>query len=244
MKTAVFVEGQTELILIREMLLRHFAYQEVSIACYTLFSDNKLNATDYSFPAPNEFAETHFQIINVGGDNAVLTRLLNREQELINAGYDLILGLRDMFSENYIKIVKDRTIKKEISDKFIDGHNQQIRSKATRPESIRFHFAVMEAEAWFLGMPEALTRMDNRLTAEYIEEHRKYNIDEIDPETEFFHPANEVKAIYELVGRRYDKSKGDIDQLVNQVTKEDYETLDSGEKCESFSSFYKSLVQR
>jgi hypothetical protein len=39
-KVAVFVEGQAELILVRELLLKMYDYQDIGINCYNLICDN------------------------------------------------------------------------------------------------------------------------------------------------------------------------------------------------------------
>ncbi len=57
-KTAIFVEGQTKLVFVREYLLKSYAYQDISIACYTLFRDDSFNTTEYAFP--NENARNFF----------------------------------------------------------------------------------------------------------------------------------------------------------------------------------------
>lgn len=236
MKTAIFVEGQTELILVREMLLRLCEYTNVAIECFTLFANNRLHTTEYEFP--NSEANYSFHIINVGNDNAVLSRLLKREQSLWNAGFDIIIGLRDMYSKAYRELAKDSKIHAELNQEFIQTHRETIDNKAQQPDKIFFSFAIMEAEAWMLGVPEAFGRMDGKLTLENIEEKVKFNLKDTDPETTFFHPANEIKAIFELAERNYNKSKGDSYAMVSNINKEDYEALNENEKCASFSTFY------
>lgn len=239
MKTAIFVEGQTELILVREMLLRVFEYQNICLECYTLFTDSKFESTEYSFE--DDTAEYYFQIINVGNDNAVIKRLLNREKYLWNAGFDRIIGLRDMYSKDYRILSNKRKIDKSLNQKFIEGSRKTIDEKAKQPDKIFFSFAIMEAEAWLLGMPITFERINEDLTIENIAKSLKISLNMIDPETEFFQPANEIKAIFELVKRNYNKSKGDSYALVSRIEKEDYETLYESEKCASFSTFYQHL---
>jgi len=239
MKTAIFVEGQTELILVREMLLRLFEYQNIHLECYTLFTDSKFHADEYPFG--DEAAEYYFQIINAGSDNTVITRLLNREKYLWNVGFDRIIGLRDMFSENYRRLSRKRKIDQSLNQKFIEGSRKTIDEKAEQPDKIFFSFAIMEAEAWLLGMPIAFERMNEDLTIKNIAKSLNINLNEIDPETDFFHPANEVKAIFDLTENKYKKRKGDVSALVACIEKEDYEALNESEKCASFSTFYEHL---
>jgi len=239
MKTAIFVEGQTELILVREMLLKLFDYQNISLECFNLFSVESLHPVEYAFP--NEKARYHFQIINVGNDNAVLDRLLKRENSLWKAGFDRIIGLRDMYSSAYKEIVGASKINEEVNAKFKEGHQAQIDDSASRPEQIYFRFAIMEAEAWLLGLPSIFEKTDQQLTIDFIEQQLGYNLKEIDPETTFFHPANQIEAIFGLVGKTYSKSKGDVNAMVSFIKKVDYSLLNSKEKCNSFTEFYEII---
>lgn len=229
-KTAIFVEGQTELIFVREFLLKMFQYQNISIECYNLFTDNNFHPTEYAFP--NNEAEYYFQIINVGNDKSVLTRILRREKYMMESGFSRIIGLRDMYSQQYREEVKSHQINENINKKFIDGHRNQIKSK-----DIYFIFAIMEVEAWLLGLPRSFERMDERLTVEYIEQNLGFNLETTDPETYFFHPANEVNSIFGLIGESYNKSKSDINAIASYLDESDFEELISSKKCASFREF-------
>ena len=230
-KTAIFVEGQTELIFVREFLLKISDYQDVSIECYTLFSDSEFKETEYQYS--NKNATKHFQLINVGNDNRVLTAMLRREKDLFNAGYHKIIGLRDMYGEQYRQAVKTHIIKPEINQRFINGARGQLTNKNTH-----FVYSIMEIEAWLLGLRQAFQKLDARLTPQYIQEQLNYNIEEIDPEVFFFHPANNVSDLYRLAGRGgYDKSKGEVNAIVSCIEKEDYLDLKNSGKCNSFNEF-------
>lgn len=148
-KTAIFVEGQTELVFVREYLLKRFDYQNISLECYTLFTDSDFRPTEYRFP--NESATHYFQIMNVGNDNAVLSRLLSREQYLWNVGFQQIIGLRDMYSKQYREEVRNAIIDDTLNQSFIEGSRATIDKRAKMPHKIHFHYAIMEAEAWILG---------------------------------------------------------------------------------------------
>jgi hypothetical protein len=230
-KTAIFVEGQTELIFVREFLLKISDYQDISIKCYTLFNDSELIETEYNVPCEN--ATKHFQLLNVGNDNRVLTAILKREKYLFSAGYHKIIGLRDMYGAQYRQAVKTHTINPEMNQKFIHGAREQLTNKNTH-----FVYSIMEIEAWLLGLQQAFQRMDARLTPQYIQEQLNYNIEEIDPETFFFHPANDVSNLYRLAGRgNYDKSKGDVHAIVSYIEKDDYLDLKNSDRCHSFNEF-------
>ncbi|TAE19794.1 MAG: DUF4276 family protein [Bacteroidetes bacterium] len=241
MKIAVFVEGQTELIFVREMLLKVFKYQNISLACYTLHNDNERNPTEYEYR--NDEAPIYFEILNVGNDAKVLPAILKRERYMWSdtQGFDKIIGLRDMYSKNYREVVETHQISEEVNQKFIEGATKTIQDKAQKPEKISFHFAIMEVEAWLLGLKEWLQRIDNRLTTNYIAQNLAYNLEVINPETAFFHPAKFLEEIYDLADKEYDKKKGDVYKIMSFLEKQDFIDLANSDKCNSFKEFYTSL---
>jgi len=235
---AIFVEGQTELITVRELLLRKFNYV-VSIECITLFKKGNLRKVPYDFSNPD--AQFLFQIINVEGDKAVLSRILEREKRMWTAGYERIIGLRDMYSEDYRE--ESSQIDNEITQKFIDDHNERIKNRSQYPEKIVMCFAIMEIEAWFLGMYQIFEKLDLRLTVEYIKTQTGIDLKNVNPETAFFHPVEQMEAIYNIAGLNYDKSKEVIETIANYLKQEDYTDLLNSCKCHSFRKFYQALEE-
>jgi len=236
-KIAIFVEGQTELITVREFLLREFNWNGIEIQCRTFYKKSDFKKVPYDVSCPNP--EVHFQIINVGNDESVLTRILQREKYMWNSDYEKIIGLRDMYSKAYREDASQ--INNKVTEKFIKGAAETIKNKAKSPEKIKMCFAIMEIEAWFLGMYKVFEKLDNRLTAQYIKEQIGIDMEYVDPQTEFFHPANEMEKVYKLAGMSYDKHKGDIEAIVKHLSKDDYTYLHNSHKCNSFKIFYDSL---
>jgi hypothetical protein len=235
MKIAIFVEGQTELIFVREYLLKKHNYR-IAVECRTLFSDSDYKETKYDFP--NDESDVHISIINVGNDVAVLSRIKKRENHMWESGYDKIIGLRDMYSKAYKE--ESKVINDEVTRKFVDGYNEQI-GKMTKPENIKFYFAIMEIEAWFLALPLLLQKIDKRLTLEFIFEKLKIELDKIDPEKYFFKPANNLNEIYTLVGLKYKKSEDIVENILSKLDKNDFFSLNEITKCNSFSEFYNEI---
>jgi hypothetical protein len=239
-KTAIFVEGQTELVFIREYLLKMFDYQNIWLECYTLFADNNFNTTEYSFP--NDTASHYFQIINVGNDNAVLSKLLKREQHLWNNGFHKIFGIRDMYSLQYREVVQNATISEGVNLKFTETARHTIDTLAEKAENNHFHFAIMETEAWQLGLKNCFTYLYRDLNTAFIAEKLGINLDQTDPEKTFFHPAAIIEDIYWLANREYNKSKGDINAIMGNVRKDDFIELSQSDKCRSFNNFHNSIL--
>jgi hypothetical protein len=167
-KTAIFVEGQSELIFTRELLLKYFEYQNVWLECYNLFNDQDLNPTEYPFR--NDSAKFYFQILNIGNDQKVLASILKREKYLFseNQGFHRIIGLRDMYSKEYREIVKNSSVDLKVNEKFIQTHQETIRKKSLHSEKINFHFAIMELETWLLAISNIFERLHKGLNNELV----------------------------------------------------------------------------
>jgi hypothetical protein len=238
-KTAIFLEGQTELIFTRELILKFFEWQGIWVECYSLFNDQDRNRVDYSYKDPN--ATCFFEILNIGNDNKVLSSILKRENYLLNQGFDKIIGLRDMYSKDYREVVQNATIDLAINQKFIAAHQQTIDQKAEEPDRINFHFAIMELEAWLLGIEDLFQRHNHTLDCKKIETECQVNLSQIDPEATIFHPSTLINSIMEIVGDGYDKKKGEVNKFMGHIAKQDFINLLEREKCESFNHFCSSL---
>jgi hypothetical protein len=224
-RIAIFVEGQTELIFVREFLLKWFEYQ-IDVECRTLFNSERMTNADYDFSC--ETANVHVQVINVGMDENVLTRILDREKFLQNAGYELIIGLRDMYSEQYKKQNKGNGINVEIIDKFRSGTNTTIQQKAKRADLIRFCYAVMELEAWLIGIESLWKDIDPEI--------RQKNQAWLDSPESIFHPAKFIESL-----QSYSKHKGQVESIVGRISREDYIELHESQRCPSFCEFVQHI---
>ena len=238
-KVAVFVEGQTELVFVRELLAKWYDYdsKKIGFSCYNLLS-NEFCDTSYQYG--DETSENYYLIVSVGNDNSVLGKIRARMPFLIKGNYDVIIGLRDMFSDSYIKDAKGREIKDDVTKMHIEAVKEQI-AAIENGEKIAFHYAIMEVEAWLLGMYQYLERIDERLTPDYIKKNVGLDLTQ-DPETTIFHPAVELGKIYESVGKLYGKHDSDISTIMSILTKDDFSNLMASGKCNSFTAFMGSLL--
>ena len=119
LKVAVIVEGQSEQIFLRDYLFRTVDNSILKLQCLKLYAD-ALHPVDYSFQSTEP--KVYFQIINVGGDTKVLSFVRQRENGLYKAGFEKVIAIRDMYSDEYKKF--SSTIVDEISSNFINGHNR------------------------------------------------------------------------------------------------------------------------
>ena len=236
-KVAIFVEGQSEQIFIRHLLLRTMDCSKVSFTCLRLYAGKTIPAR---FDYPNPHAEMSFLIVNVGQDEKVLSEIKEREEDLIKQGFDRIIGLRDMYSEKYLKR-SPSGIDNSVTTAFIDGWNSTIQ-RMSKPSKIKIHIAIMELEAWFLGIYDIFKRINSILSVEYIENELGFNLADIDPQTEFFKPAEEVNRIFQLVGLQYKKKEHDVESICSNINNDDlYNSFKNG-RCSRFKDFYEELL--
>lgn len=234
-KVAFFLEGQTELIFVREVLLKLFNYSNISLDCIDL-----IGGTDQprSYSWKGDPAKYYFYLINVGNDNSVISSCIKRNKKMLDAGYEKFICLRDMYCKQY----KDRNTKVDWSliSAFIAKANETIVNNAHTPDRISLYFAIMEVEAWFLGFQNLFERYDEKLTADYILENLKINLKE-DPENLYFHPSEQLYDVLDHIGKPYKKTESCVSSILSKIETEDLNELDTLKKCASFSAFYKEI---
>lgn len=238
-KLAVFVEGQTELVFVREFLKQWYGYDVnvVGFDCYNLLAKEFCDA-EYKYGS--EDSENYFMIVNVGNDKSVLSSIIGRLKFLRNKGFQLVVGLRDMYSSQYIKDAHKHEIVDEVSRQHVESV-KKILSDLEDGVFVDFHFAIMEVEAWFMGMDGFVERLDERLTRDFVCQNLNISLDD-DPEKTLFHPAAELGKIYALVGKQYDKHKSDISSIMSLLTNDDFLSLINSGKCSTFKMFAESLL--
>ncbi|MBQ7420976.1 MAG: hypothetical protein IJV27_02340 [Prevotella sp.] len=235
-RVAVFVEGLTELVFVRELLQCWYQYDsnEVGFECFNLCADNLLYSP-YKLGSATE-SRAYFQIINVGNDNSVKSAMCARREGLSKAGYTII-GLRDLYSTLYIKAAGRREIVPDVSRRLMEAEREGLEAL----DGVQLFYAVMEVEAWLLGMHSFLLKLDAKLTPEYIAENVGINLED-DVETTIFHPAKKLGEIYKQAGKEYGKHLTDISSISSKLAKEDYIRLAASGHCASFKAFLEAIV--
>lgn len=227
-KVALFVEGQAEQVFVRDFLIKWYDWDinKVGLACYMLHAGNEYEAP---YQHGTVDSENYFQIFNVGNDSSVLSVMLDRADSLHNAGYSLVVGLRDMFSKVYHQMTfqknNERIIDLELNERFIQSAKDTIEASSKSLE-LQMHFAIMEVEAWLLGMPKFMELLQ----------------DINDPETDIYHPAEKLKELMEAMGSGYDKHSKDIESIIGNLDKKDYLALYESGRCQSFRKFVDALL--
>ena len=221
-KVAVYVEGQTEYIFVREFLQKWYEYDpsRLSFRCNRLRSD-KVIAAPYDFQG-TEDCMNYFEITDVGNDNSVLAKILKNESFIESAGFDCVIGLRDMYSKDYRKANPHSSeINPELNDRFIAGTTKSLENQKTDLQ-ISMHFAIMEVEAWILAMLQSFPS-------------------DVDPELAIYHPAAELKRLAQQDGGDYEKHESEVSAIMSHFTRDDFDTLMKSGRCTSFRKFVEAL---
>lgn len=240
-KIALFVEGDTELIFVRSFLNAWYNYDAnlLGVECYKLQANQPYPVP---YPIGSRNSENFYQIIIVGNDN-IMSKMLERAESLGNAGFSLVVGLRDMFCDAYHKkSVHGRIVSSDLNERFITSAQEVINSCSLSNKSdIQIHYAIMEVESWLLGMDNILDLIDSNLTEEDVRVKLGLDLSK-DPEKTIYHPAVELKKLFDLAGGQYDKHTDDTEKIISQLMKKDYEKLYHSGKCESFHRFVDAIV--
>lgn len=239
MKTAIFVEGQTERIFMREYLLKIFDYQ-VCITCYKLVKGGNLE--DARYPYGTEQSEHCFQIVEVGNDKSIISAITKRFEQLTKKNFDFIIGLRDVYSEQYEKLCGSKEINLEKIKELKDLGIEALQLNNIDPSHVKIVYAIMEVEAWFLAIPNIEKYIDKNLSKEKISEELSFSLDDVDPEKNFYKPSKCVNDIYKLTGQSYDKSYDVVNKLVCNFSKDDYLSLKKTSKCSSFNDLHNQIL--
>jgi len=202
-KIAFYVEGQTEQFFINKLLIEIAGRKNIAIELKKFGGKNNV-PTNTIFPksvANASHPQYSALIYDCGGDTAVKPRILDDYATLMASGYVKIIGIRDLFPltdllklENYLKF----------------GNGTNI---PPLPDKSQIIVAVHEIEAWFLSEFTHFSKLDDRLTTDYIK--CECGIDPcIDDMTLLPNPAVNMKEIYELVGKHYTKNKKHVEHTV------------------------------
>ena len=108
MKYAVYVEGQSEMLFVAYVLQEYSNYDPAKCGFLCI----NLTADDYeriSFPKQGDMnSGDYYQIVNVNNDNLVVSKLKKDIPGLIAQGFNVIIGLKDVFGDLYGQLMKQK----------------------------------------------------------------------------------------------------------------------------------------
>ena len=202
-RAAFFVEGQTEAIFLKRLL------QEMAGDHNIIFHEEKKHAGIYLLQSTTAPTTERYEalIVDCSNDDQVLSSILDRYSDLVTAGYDLIIGIRDLYPLPAAALAA------------VQAAIQPIIPNTPTP--VIMTIAVQEVEAWFLQEESHLSRIDPRLTATAIHAATGYNINS-DLAEGVGHPATLLHEIYQIAGLAYRKNRRQVQRTVSAI---DYSRL-------------------
>ncbi len=229
-KLAIFVEGLTEQILVRQMLQAVLDRNRIAIQTVKITGGHNVRMSFTVMRAAHVDLQTDFYVLiyDCGGETNVKGYLMARRDKLISNGYTMILGLRDVYPN----------FSREEVPKLIRGLNHKLPQKKARTH---IYLAIMETEAWFLGEYRHLKKVSRKLTPEFIEKHLGFN-PRIENMEDRDHPAIDMKAAYQLVGHDYTKKRDRLNAVISKLDFR-YFTHELAQKMPSIGKFVVGLEQ-
>jgi len=204
-KLAIFVEGLTEQILVRQMLQAVLDRNRIAIQTVKITGGHNVRMSFTVMRAAHVDFHTEYYVLvyDCGGETNVKGYLMARREKLISNGYTMIMGLRDVYPN----------FEREEVPKLLRGLNHRLPQKKA---ATHIYLAEMETEAWFLGEYRHLKKISKKLAPNYIEKHLGFN-----PKTENMeerdHPSVDLKAVYQLADHDYTKKRDRLNAVVSKL---------------------------
>lgn len=202
-KLALFVEGQTEQIFLKRLILEIAGTKGIIFDCKTLVRPGVLEETVWMSQMVNSQAvqmNAHrVLIVDCRGEDTVASTLRDQSSSLAASGYSLILGVRDLYP-----IPASR--RAELEAKLA------LLMPATGVPA-HLLLTVAEIEAWFVQEHSHFGRIDGRLN--YTNFLATFGFDPVNGNAEdIAHPADLLHRIYSSVGRAYQKKRHQVERTV------------------------------
>ena len=203
-KVAFFVEGMTEQQFVVKLLKELITAEKIAIVKTQMSGGTSRPVHVQIMEADSIDSNTkyYFLVADCNGDGTVKSYILDRRSQLMAAGYDGIIGLRDLYPLGI--------------DDFGTLRRNLYYGVPQRGLPIKFTISVMEIESWFLGEENHYSAVDSRLTLERVASETGFSPISDNPEC-ITEPARKLDEIYRLVGKRYAKSKNQVTRTVENL---------------------------
>ncbi|MDR1882585.1 MAG: DUF4276 family protein [Prevotella sp.] len=205
-RIAFFVEGQTEQIFVNRLIREILGTRQINIIQKQFRGG--VNIPKVEIVKNSSFSrnpEYEALIFDCGSDNRVKSEILDNMETLRKNGYEMIIGLRDLYP-----LPIDDLEKLEKGLRFLP---RKLKDDARYFDII---IAVHEIEAWFLAEASHFRKIDKRLTGRFIKEKLGFDPYTDDPQSRV-HPAKDLDNIYRLAGKSYTKRYNATIRVVNKL---------------------------
>jgi hypothetical protein len=193
-RLAVFVEGYTELVFADKLITEIAGGKNVRFERRRISGGTTCRRTMRLLDAvePDTGQEYYVLLVDCGGDDSVKTRILEEYDNLARAGYQVVIGIRDVHPIDRANIPQlERGLPLFVK---------------TAPVRVVFILSIMEIEAWFMAEHTHFLAIDARLTPHFIQINVGFD-PSLDDMQLRDRPANDLSTIYALVGQVYAKHR-------------------------------------
>lgn len=205
-RLAVFVEGYTELLFVDRIIKKIAAKNQVAIEHRQIRGGGRNGKATRTYavistPHAAQGESLYVLIVDCGGDHLVAQRIREEHAWLTNAGYQKIVGLRDVYPE---------CAKADIP-KLRRGLQYGVKTSLA---PVQFILSVMEIEAWFLAEHNHFPLVDSTITVDAVRALLGFDLvsDDLSDRPE---PTSDMVAAYWIGGKVYEKGAAEctIDKL-------------------------------
>ncbi len=219
-KLAVFVEGLTEQKFVICLLEELAGKRGIAFNIQKQHKGHLSLVELRSHPNPS----VEVLIANCDTDNQVKSQIADQYQSLCNAGYSLIIGLRDVYPHTHQDIPR---LQKYLTTGLPNGG-----------VPIHLHLAILEVEAWFLEELTHYQRIDQNISSADIVAGG-FDFEKIRA-SEIGWPAMILDEIYKRAGKRYTKKRNRIQRTIDALSFDDM-YINVRQKSPSLDGFIHSL---
>ena len=205
MKIALFVEGFTEMLLVKNIVLYNYGAANVSFYLYKLRGGNKIpvRITLREQHEATSGTPTHtFHIYDCGGLSTIRSMINHQRNSLHKNQFNKIIGIRDVHPEDKATIP---LLRKQLPYRV-----------PQKPIPTSFLLCIMETEAWFIAEEAHFQKISPTLTKQFILQSTGIDIDTVNVET-FDCPSDKLNEIYSHAGETYDKTEASIQRTVDAI---------------------------
>lgn len=215
-KIAFYVEGQTEMFFLEKLITEIAGQKNIQIELQEFGGKGRPKKTIHPKITTKVQNPQHYALLfNCTSDMGVKSRILEDASSLFSQNYSEIIGLMDLFP---------RTDLAKLEKSLIEGRERlNERIIPPLPAKTSIVIAVREIEDWFLAECNHYFHIDNLLNDALISASAlNFNPRTDDLTTRSCAAAEDLKLIYQLVGKSYDK---DIKKVLRTINCLDYSNL-------------------
>ncbi len=209
-KLAVFVEGQTEQFLVQRLLTEVAGKHQIAI---DLVQARGSGTSRLIVEGHSRNDLRYYAIIcDCGSDSTVVSDVRDNYATLAQAGYSLVLGLRDEYSAGTPPPSEQR----------LTAMRTAMRSALPNGAvPCQVILAVREIESWFIVEDWHYPHIHQELTVELIRARLQIDTTTVAAES-IADPADTLHRIYQIKGKAYRKTRAHVHRTVDAL---DYERL-------------------